>query len=122
MSMSFREFIEKLDKEKKLLKTKKKPSLKLEVASLLHSVEPKPLMTAVEGSDYKIAGNIFASKELVAEYLGCKKEDLVKKMLDAIEKPSEPKLVDKSEAPVLEHTIKDVDLSKFPIPFHLEKV
>ena len=121
MSISFREFIEKLDKEGKLLKTKKKPSLKLETASLLHSVEPKPLIADVEGSDYRIAGNVFASKELVAECLGCKKEELVKKMLDAIEKPSEPKLVEKGEAPVLENTITEVDLSKLPIPLHLEK-
>lgn len=121
MSMSFREFIAKLDKEGKLLKTKKKPSLRLETASLLHSVEPKPLMTAVEGSDYKVVGNVFATKDLVAEYLGCKKEDLVKKMLDAIENPSEPKLVEKGEASVLENTITDVDLSKLPVPVHLEK-
>jgi UbiD family decarboxylase len=121
MSMSFREFIEKLDKEGKLLKTKKKPSLKLEVASLLHSVEPKPLLTEVKESDYRVAGNICASKELVAECLGCKKEELVKKMLNAIENPSEPKVVGKNEAPVLENTITDVDLSKLPIPFHLEK-
>ncbi len=121
MNISFREFIEKLDKEGKLLKTKKKPSLKLETASLLHSVEPKPLLTEVQGSDYRIAGNVFASKELVAECLGCKKEELVKKMLNAIENPSEPKVIDKSEAPVLENTITDVDLGKLPIPFHLEK-
>jgi len=121
MSMSFREFIAKLDKEGKSLKTKKKPSLRLETASLLHSVEPKPLMTAVEGSDYKVVGNVFATKELVAECLGCKKEELVKKMLNAIENPSEPKAVDKKDAPVLENTITDVDLGKLPVPLYLEK-
>jgi len=121
MSISFREFIKKLEEEGKLLKTKKKPSLKLEIASLLHSVEPKPLFSALEESDYRIVGNVFASKELVAECLGCKKEELVEKMLNAIENPSEPKLVDKKEAPVLENTITDVDLSKLPIPLHLEK-
>ncbi len=121
MSMSFREFIEKLDKEGKLLKTKKKPSLRLEAASLLHSVEPRPLLSEVQGSEYRISGNICASKELVAEYLGCKEEELTKKMLNAIEKPSEPKVVDKKDAPVLENTITDVDLSKLPIPLYLEK-
>ncbi len=121
MGVSFREFIENLDKEGKLLKVKKKPSLKLEVASLLHSLEPRPLLTEVEGSSYKIAGNVFASKELVAECLGCKMDELVKKMLNAIENPSEPKLVGKSEAPVLENRITNVDLHKLPIPLHLKK-
>ncbi len=121
MSMSFREFIAKLDKEGKLLKTKKNPSLRLETASLLHSVEPKPLLTKVEDSDYRIAGNVFATKELVAECLGCKKEELVRKMLHAIENPSEPKVVDKKDAQVLEKTITDVDLGRLPVPLYLEK-
>ncbi|NYZ76988.1 UbiD family decarboxylase [Candidatus Micrarchaeota archaeon] len=121
MSMSFRDFIEKLDKEGKLLKAKKKVSLRLETASLLDSVEPKPLLAEVKESEYRIAGNVFATKDLVAEYLGCRREELVKKMLHAIENPSEPKLVEKSEAPVLENTIANVDLNRMPVPLHLEK-
>jgi len=117
--ISFREFVQKLDREGKLLHAKKKLSLKLEVASLLHSVEPRPLLAEVRESEYRIVGNLFATKELVAECLGCRKEELVKRMLYAIENPSEPKVVERSEAPVLENTITNVDLTKMPIPLHL---
>ncbi|MEM4359435.1 MAG: UbiD family decarboxylase [Candidatus Bilamarchaeaceae archaeon] len=118
---SFREFVERLDAEGRLLKPKKALSLKLEVASLLHSVEPRPMMADVKESKFKIVGNVFATKELVADCLGCKKEELIKKMLYAIENPSEPRIMERDKAPVLENTIYDVDLAKMPVPLHLEK-
>lgn len=121
-SKSFRDFLKELEKKKKLIKIKKKVSINLEAAGLLKALDGNPAMLEnISGSKYKVAGNVFSTKELVAGCLGVKKEELVKKMSDAINNPTKPKVVDKKKAPVLEMTEKDPDLSKLPILFHCEK-
>ncbi|HIH23099.1 TPA: UbiD family decarboxylase, partial [Candidatus Micrarchaeota archaeon] len=65
-------------------------------------------------------------RELVCEYLGCGKNELIPKLINAINHPSKPELIETQDAgyeiaPVLEVTEPEVDLSKFPIPFHAEK-
>lgn len=120
MDASFRDFIDRLEKEKKLMKAKKPVSLKLEISGILKSAEPCPVIfPEIKETEFRSAGNIFATKDSVADYLGCGKEELIFKLMNAIEKPTSPELV--KEGPVLENTIKDVDLSKIPVPIYLEK-
>ncbi|NYZ78047.1 UbiD family decarboxylase [Candidatus Micrarchaeota archaeon] len=118
--MSFRSFIEKLDSEGKLVRVKKKVSPHLEAAGVLKELDGKPvLFENVEGSEFQVAGNIFSTKELAADYFNCKQSDLIKKLLRALERPSKPETVER--APCQEVVEKNVDLSKLPILFHCVK-
>jgi len=119
---SFRDFLNGLDKKKKLIKIKKKVSRHLEAAGVLKALDGNPVMLEdVAGSEYRVAGNVFSTRELVAECLGVKKEELVAKMMDGINNPTKPKVVERKMAPVLEVEEKNVDLSRLPVLFHCEK-
>ncbi|MBN2478367.1 UbiD family decarboxylase, partial [Candidatus Micrarchaeota archaeon] len=120
--MSFRDFINKLKNENKIVTAKKQVSLKFEAASVLKKAEPCPVfLPKIKESGYSAAGNIFSSKELIAESLGIKKEELMKKLSNAVKKPSEPELISRKDAPVMKNTIDDVDLFEMPVPVHLKK-
>lgn len=120
--VSFRRFVEKLKEENRLIELKKPVSKNLEMAGVFKALENKkiPIIAEDKDSGSKVVCNVFGDKELVAQALGCKQEELVLKMKEAIENPSEPELIEKGEAPVLE--IEEcVDLKKIPIPLHTEK-
>ncbi len=121
--MSFRDYIERLKKEKRMKVAKKPVSLNLDLAGLMHSLDGTPVFVpTVEGSPFQVAGNIFSTRELVADYLGIKKEEIVPTLVRVLNNPTKPKSVKASkEAPVLENSTTDVDLSKLPIPLHAEK-
>ncbi len=120
MSSSFREYIQKLRTEKKLLETKKPVSTNLELSSILKSSEPCGVyFPKIKESEFTCAGNIFSTKEMVADSLGIKKEELTTRLMYAIENPTKPNLV--TDGPILENTIENPDLSKIPIPTYLEK-
>ena len=120
MSSSFREYIQKLRTEKKLLETKKPVSTNLELSAILKSSEPCAVhFPEIKESDFSCAGNIFSTKEMVADSLGIKKEELTTRLMYAIENPTKPNLV--TDGPILENTIENPDLSKIPIPTYLEK-
>lgn len=115
--MSFRDFLSRLGKQGRLLKTKKQISKRLDISSLMKQLDGNPLLFEnVKESEFKIAANIFSSKDLVAEYFGVKPERLVHLMLNALENKSEPKEITK--APCQEIGEKHVDLDEIPMLFH----
>ncbi len=117
---SFRTFIEKIRIEKKIMECKIPVSSNLEVSSILKTAEPCPVIfPKIKESEFQVAGNIFSTKDMVAEYLECKKESLIPKLINAIENPTKPMLSD--DGPILENKISNVDLSKIPVPFYLPK-
>jgi UbiD family decarboxylase len=120
--MAFRDFIAKLRKQGKCAELKKEASLKLELAGVMAAFDGTPVYTerVKETPGARVAGNVFCTRELICDYLGIKKEELVGKIAEAINKPSKPQLVEAKDAPVLE-VDAPVDLSKLPIPFHAEK-
>ena len=118
--MSFRSFVEKAEKNGKLVHVKKPVSKKLEAAGILAELGDKPVVLEdVKESEFKIAGNLCVSKKAFAEYFGVKASELVPKMMDAIKNPSKPETV--SEAPCQEVEMDDVDLDRLPILFHCSK-
>lgn len=119
---SFREFVGKLRSEKRIAELTKPASLKLELAGVMASLDGKPVYTEkVEGlPGARVAGNVFCTRELVCDYLGIGRDDLIPKLLHAIDNPSKPSLVPAKEAPVLE-VEAPVDLGKLPILWHAEK-
>jgi len=118
--MDFRTFIEKLKKEGNVVDGGKL-SLDLELAKFIHENEPKPVISEVKESDFRVVGNVYATKELVADFLNVNVNDLTQKMLYAIENQSKPEGVAKDKAPVMQNEITDVDLEKMPIPLHLKE-
>lgn len=119
---TFRDFIATIRKEGKMAELTKPASLKLELAGVMAAFDGKPVYTerVAEMPGAKVAGNVFCTRELICEYLGITREQLIPALISAINKPSEPEAVDAKDAPVLEADMP-VDLSKLPIPWHAEK-
>jgi UbiD family decarboxylase len=114
---SFREFIDKLDATERLLKVKKEVSTNLEIANIANAAGVKPvLFERVKESEFRAVANVFPTRDSVCGYLGCSKEELIPKLIDAINNPSKPEL--ETENWKLE-TVNHVDLSEIPIPFYL---
>ena len=117
--MSFRSYLEKLEKKQKLLRIRKPVSKRLEASGILKELNEKPIIFGkIKESEFKVAGNIFSTKESIADYLGIKVSDLIPAMVNAIDNPSKPEVV--SKAPCQEVEMQ-VDLDKLPILFHCEK-
>jgi UbiD family decarboxylase len=117
--MGFRDFVEKAQKQGKLVRIRKPVSKKLEASGILAALQEKPvLFDKIKESNFRVAGNLCTSKEAFADYLGIKPAGLVSKMINAIEHPTKPKVV--TSAPCQEVDMP-VELDKLPILFHCEK-
>ncbi len=122
MKSALSNFIEKLDKEGKLVRIRKPVSLHLEAASILKELDGKPILfekiTNKDGSanSFQVVGNLFSTRGLVAEYLGVKASEVVKAMGNAIESRKKPELV--ATSPVFEVQEEQTDFDKIPALFH----
>lgn len=119
-SRTFREFAERLGKEGRLRVTKMEVQKHLDLAGLMHALDGSPvLVPEVSGSAFPAVGNVFSTRELVCDYLGISKDELVPKLVHAINNPSKPEQA--KSGTVLENRVDSVDFSCLPIPFHAEK-
>lgn len=118
MKGSFRDFVRELEEKKQLLRIKRRVSKSLELAAVMKAREGTPVLAPeVGGAKFPAVGNVFATRELVAQYLGCRADEITKKLVDAINRPSKPRAVSKS--PALEKTVSSLD--DLPIPLHTER-
>jgi len=114
--MSFREHIEKL---KNLNRIKKPVSKKLEASAVINELVDKPvLFEKIKESEFRVCGNIFPTKQTVADYLGCGVNELIPTITRAIENPAKPEIIE--NAPCQEVEMKEIDLDKIPILFHCQ--
>ena len=91
--MKFREYIEYLDKRKKLVHIKREVSVEYEIATLMKMLDGKPLLFEhVSGYDMPVAANICSSRSLVAGGLQIAEEELISHMIQAIDHPVEPEV------------------------------
>jgi len=120
---SFRDFVARLRKDGRLHVARKPVSKHLDLAGLMHALDGSPTyVPEVEEAAFPAVGNVFSTRELVCDYLGITKDELVPKLVNAINNPTRPETVRSAkEAPVLENSLANVDLSCLPIPFHAEK-
>lgn len=117
--MNLREFLYKLQKEGRLIRIKKPLSVDKEIANVIYSLDERPVIFEnVKGYKFPVFAGITSSRELIAEALGTKKENLLFKLVEALRNPKEPEIVDK--APCQEIIIKDPDISKLPLLYHLD--
>lgn len=119
--MHFREYINKLDKEGSLIKVKKEVSVGIEAAAVLKAAEPSQLLfeKVKNYPDFRVAGNIFCTKQSIADYLGIPTSGLIPKLTQAIDNRSLPEEI--SDAPCKEVVMEGVDLDKLPILKHNER-
>ncbi len=117
---SFREFVLALIESGRAKTAGKEVSKKLDLAGLMHAMDGTPVFVKqVRDSAYPAVGNVFSRRELVCEYLGIGKGELIPRLVDAISNPKKPETAE--DAPVLENRVDSVDLSCLPIPLHAEK-
>lgn len=117
--MYLRAFLSKLEQEKKLIRIKKEVSPQYEIANIMYSLDEQPVIfEQVKGYPFSIFGGITSNRDIIAAGLGTTKEQLLLKLVDALRSPTEPTLVE--SAPCQEIVIKDPDLRKLPLLYHLK--
>ena len=116
--MSFRKWVERLRASGKLAEAKKPLSSHLEAAAFIKALEPKPALLRVVGFEIPVAANVCASRGLIAEYLNIQPNQIVTKLLAAIEHPSKPKQME--GPPCFEASETQVDLNQLPLLLHAE--
>jgi UbiD family decarboxylase len=119
--MYFREYLTKLDNSGLITKIKKEVNIDVEAAAVLKAAEPSPILfEKVQGyPDFRVAGNIFGTKESIADYFEISTAQLIPKLTEAIDNRSPPEVI--SGAPCQEIVMDSVDLDKLPILKHNER-
>ena len=117
--MILENYIKKLSKENKIEKFNKKISRTLEIAGVLKALEPTPaIFEKVKESEFRVAGNLFCTKEQIADYFEIKTEDIIPTLTKAIENRSPPEAT--KDAPCQEVIRDSVNLDDIPILVHNE--
>ncbi|WP_457754741.1 UbiD family decarboxylase [Thermococcus sp.] len=106
-----REIIEKFEDE--VVTIEKPISKSLEITKYLLKYKTKPvLFKDVDG--WEIVGNLWSTRERIAEYLGIKKEDILHVMEYAMDNLHDYKLIEKAE--FMKNKTEDFSLKELPIP------
>jgi 2,5-furandicarboxylate decarboxylase 1 len=117
--LGFRVYLNKIDESGLLKKVDVIVSKKLEISGILKKLEPTPILfNNVKESKYRVAGNMFCTKNSIASYFGVSPADIIPMLSKAIRDRTEPKII--SDAPCQEIIESNVDLDKLPILFHCE--
>lgn len=118
--MGLRDFVRTLQDSGRLASVRKPVSKRLEAAAVLNRLDERPvLFEAVGESEFKVVGNLFGTKRSFADYFGIEPQDLIPRMVDAIENPTRPEEV--GRAPCQEVVEQEVDLDRLPILFHCKE-
>lgn len=120
MGKNLESHIKTLEETNNLLSIKKEVSKNLEAAGVLAAVEPKPvLFNSIKESDFRVAGNLFCTKDQIAFYFGIPTAGLIPKLTEGIEQRKVPEEI--SGAPCQEVVMDSVDLDKLPLLLHNER-
>ncbi|MFP3289233.1 MAG: UbiD family decarboxylase [Candidatus Micrarchaeota archaeon] len=115
--MKFRDFINKLDSEKKIIHITKEVSTNKEAAAYLKKYDGTPLIfenvKTERGKGMRIVGNLLSSVELIEEGMQISKGQFISKMIEALDKPASFEKVSNADFEYFEP-----DLSLIPILHH----
>ena len=118
--MGLRSFIEELKRTGELTTITKPVSVEYEIAGIIEALGERPVFFEnIKESTVPVVAGLVSSKELICRNMGITKEQLLPKLLEAIEHPVAPKLV--TNAPCQEVIESDVDLTKLPIMRYTDK-
>jgi UbiD family decarboxylase len=117
--MGFREYLNQIRKNGLLKELSVEVSKKLEISGVLKEMEPTPVIfNNIIESTFRVAGNLFCTKDSIASYFGVTPQDLIPMLSKAIKEKAEPETI--SNAPCQEVVMSEVDIDKIPILFHCE--
>ena len=117
--MSFRQYLERLDKQGKLVRIRKEVSPELDAAAIMNEYDGQAvLFEKVAGSGIPVAGGLCSSRDAIADSLGVQKEKILITLAEAIKERKKPKVVKSGECQ--EVVEKSVDLAKLPILKYVE--
>lgn len=115
--MSIRDYIKKLDDQRKLVKVTAPISKTYEIAGVLKKLEPVPvLFENVRESEFRVAGNLFCTKAAFAAYFGLQVPDIIPTLAKAIDRRRPCEVVEM--APCQEVVNTDPDLDRLPLLKH----
>ena len=118
--MGLRDYLNGLDEKGLLKKIDVEVSKKLEISGILKEMEPTPLMfNSVKESDFRVVGNVFCTKDVIASYFNVTPSDLIPMLSRAILESSDPEVI--KNAPCQEIIEPNVDLDKIPILYHCDR-
>ena len=101
-----------------LIIIKEPVSKELEITRYLLKYRDRPvLFEDVEG--WRVAGNIWSTRERIAGFLNTEKENLIHMLTEAMENPSPYKTVE--SAPFLKNSTSDFSLLELPVPKYYPK-
>lgn len=117
--MDLRNFISSLEDKGLLTRIKKEVSVEYEIANIIYSLNEKPVIFEnVKGFDFPVFAGITSDRDIISHGLGTSKDKLLLKLVSALKNPKEPEILE--NASCQEVVIKNPDLSKLPLLYHLK--
>ena len=115
--MSFRSYLKQLAERGNLVAVHKPTSKNYLIAGVLKGLEPEPVQFEdVRESEFRVVGNLFPSKREFADYFGLTKEEIIPTLARAIERRSNPEVI--NEGVCQEVVVTNPDLDALPILRH----
>lgn len=117
--MMLRDFLNKLDKENKLIRINKEVSNVYEISNIIYSNDENPIIfEKIKGFDFSIFSGITSNRDIISESLNTNKEKLLFKLVEALRNPKKPDII--RDAPCQEVIIDNPDIRKLPLLYHLK--
>jgi len=115
--MTLREYLHQLDQQREIIHIKEPVSKTYDAAAILKKLEPRPvLFENIIESQFRVAGNLFCSKDSFARYFGINKTEIIPGLSQAIQNRTMPVVV--HDAPCQEVVEMHPDLDELPILRH----
>ena len=120
-----RQFLNYLGEMGHLVRVEKEVETRYEIAAYIRKTSdqqgPGLLFENVKGHDMQVAGGLFATIQGAAHALQCGVDEISKTMIDGIQNPIPPRMVDSGPCQEVVYEGDNVDLYKLPIPLYSEK-
>jgi 2,5-furandicarboxylate decarboxylase 1 len=117
--MTLRDYINRLEARGGVSRVSRQISKTYQLAGVLKELEPKPvLFDKVTESTFRVAGNLFCTKEAFADYFGISVPEIIPRLTQAIEVRNPPQVI--KDAPCQEVLHLNPDLDLLPILKHCE--
>ena len=116
--MSLREFLSEMEMKREITHIRDVVSTRFEISNLAMEFDDGPILLfeEVEGYESGVVVNVCGKRERVCFALGVGREDLHRKIVDAMRSPKPPEIV--NSAPSQE--VEESDLSGLPVLTHFE--
>ena len=115
--MTLRDYLQRLDEQQELIRIKEPVSKTYDAAAILKKLEPRPvLFENIIESQFRVAGNLFCSKDFFARYFGIQKTEIIPKLSQAIQNRTIPEVV--LDAPCQEVVEINPNLDELPLLRH----